>query len=249
MNECLSEFALDDLAVNGRTDAVVVEHLNGCQACRVRIDRRQARVSEFQAALAAPTWTRVRAEAATRRRARRRVLPWAAIAGGAAAMLLLVVLPRRPPGSLGPTPKGSSLAEIVCRRGERTFVIGTGDEVSPGDRLRFRPLPIWPQARYIQVGSVDGTGGYSAFYPAGDGVSVALPARGEPLGGSIRLDDAPGPERLFVVLSATPLSTRDVRRAAEAHAVDGERVARIGGADVVSAWMTLPKRGGSSAAP
>jgi hypothetical protein len=120
-------------------------------------------------------------------------------------------------------------------------VIGSGDEVAPGDRLRFRPLPLWPQARYIQVGSVDGTGGYSPFYPAGDGVSVALPVRGEPLDGSIRLDDAPGPERLFVVLSATPLSTRDVRQVAEAHAVDGERVARIGGAEVATAWIVLPK--------
>ena len=138
MNGCLSEFALDDHAVHGHADVAVAAHLNACQACRARIDGRQARVNEFQETLAAPTWTRVRAEAATRRRARSRALPWAVIAAGAAAILLLVVLPRRPPGSLGPTAKGSSLAEIVCRRGERTFVIGSGDEVAPGDRLRFR---------------------------------------------------------------------------------------------------------------
>jgi hypothetical protein len=249
MNGCLSEFALDDHAVHGHADPTVLAHLNGCQACWVRIDARQALMSEFDETLAAPTWTRVRAEAATRSRSRTGALPWFVVAAGTAVLLLFIIVPRRPPRESVPTPKGSSLAEIVCRRGERTFVIGSGDEVAPGDRLRFRPLPVWPQARYIQVGSVDGTGGYSAFYPAGDGVSVALPARGEPLDGSIRLDDAPSPERLFVVLSATPLSTRDVRRVAEAHAVDGERVARIGGADVVSAWMTLPKRGGSSAAP
>jgi hypothetical protein len=247
MNGCLSEFALDDHAVHGRADPSVVAHLNSCQACRVRIDRRQAQASEFQATLAAPTWTRVRAEAATRRRAR--ALPWAAVAAGTAALLLFAVVPRRPPRESDPTPKGSSLAEIVCRRGERTFVVGSGDEVAPGDRLRFRPLPNWPQARYIQVGSVDGTGRYSPFYPAGGGVSVALPVRGEPLAGSIRLDDAPGPERLLVVLSETQLSTRDVRQVAEAHAADGERVARIGGAAVATAWIVLPKRGGSSAAP
>jgi hypothetical protein len=249
MNECLSEFALDDYAVHGRASPTVVAHLSSCQACRVRIDGRQARVNEFQATLAAPTWTRIRAEAATRGRARTRALPWAAVAAAAAALLLFIIVPRRSPHESGPTPKGSSLAEIVCRRGERTFVLGSGDEVAPGDRLRFRPLPIWPQARYIQVGSVDGTGGYSPFYPAGDGVSVALPARGAPLEGSIRLDDAPGPERLFVVLSATPLSTRDVQQAAQAHAADGERVVRIGGAAVATAWIVLPKRGGSSAAP
>jgi hypothetical protein len=249
MNGCLSEFALDDHAVHGHPSPTAVAHLSGCQACRGRIEERQARVNEFQATLAEPTWTRVRAEAATRRRARTRALPWAVVAAGTAALILFAILPRRPPSEIGPTPKGRALAEIVCRRGERIFVLRSDDEVAPGDRLRFRPLPIWPQARYIQVGSVDGTGGYSPFYPAGDGVSVALPDRGEPLDGSIRLDDAPGPERLFVVLSATPLSTRDVRRVAEAHAVDGERVARIGGADVATAWIVLPKRGGSWAAP
>ena len=249
MNGCLSEFALDDHAVHDQADPTVVAHLNGCQACRVRVDARQALMSEFEETWAAPTWTRVRAEVATRRRSRTGALPWVVVAAGTAVLLLFIIVPRRPPRESGPTPKGSSLAEIVCRRGERTFVIGSGDKVAPGDRLRFRPLPLWPQARYIQVGSVDGSGGYSPFYPAVAGVSVALPARGEPLDGSIRLDDAPGPERLFVVLSATPLSTRDVQQVAQAHAADGDRVARIGGADVATAWIVLSKRGGSSAAP
>ena len=129
-------------------------------------------------------------------------------------------------------------------------MVGTGDEVVPGDALRFLPLPIWPEARFVQVGSVDGTGAYAPFYPPSeDGVSVALPARGTPLDGSIRLDSAPGPERLFVVLSATPLATREVGRAALAHAAGGERVDRIGGTPVVSAWIVLPKRGGTPGAP
>ena len=249
MKGCLSEFALDDDTIHGHPNPTVVAHLSGCQACRAKIDGRQERVSEFQATSAAPTWTRVRAEAATRGRARTRAFRWAAVAAGTAALLLFTIVPRRPPHEPGPTAKGRSLAEIVCRRGERAFVIGSGDEVAPGDRLRFRPLPIWPQARYIQVGTVDGTGGYSPFYPPGDGVSVALPIDGGPLDGSIRLDEAPGPERLFIVLSATPLSTRDVRQVAEAHAADGGRVARIGGAPVATAWIVLPKRGGSSATP
>ena len=248
MNGCPSEFALDDREIHRRGGPPADIHLESCHSCFARRDARQARVAEFEATLAAPTWTRIQAEASARRRRWRRSLPLALL-GTVTASLLLFVAPRRPPAPPSPTPKGNSLAEIVCRRGERTFVIGSGDEVAPGDRLRFRPLPIWPQARYIQVGSVDGTGGYSPFYPAGDGVSAVLPAGGEPLDGSIRLDDAPGPERLFIVLSATPLSVRDVRQAAEAHATDGERVGRISGAEVTAAWIVLPKRGGSSAAP
>ena len=108
---------------------------------------------------------------------------------------------------------------IVCRRGAATFVLAPGGRGVPGDELRFRPLPVWPDARFIQIGSVDGTGRYTPFYPpAPGGGERRVPARGQALDGSIRLDAAPGPERLFVVLSATPLSEAAVRQAAEARA-------------------------------
>ena len=139
---------------------------------------------------------------------------------------------------------------MICRRGEQTFAVAPGDQVQPGDALRFRPLPVWPEARYIQVGSVDGTGAYSPFYPAtDDGASVPLPAGGSPLEGSIRLDDAPGPERVFVVFSAVPLPVPDVARIALAHAGAGDPVDQIAGARVVSAWIFLPKRGGARPGP
>ena len=204
-------------------------------------------MAEFDATLAAPTWTRIQAETGARRRRWRHAFPLVLLATVTAALLLFIV--PRPPATSGPTPKGSALAQIICRRGDRAFVVGAGDEVAPGDALRFLPLPIWPEARFVQVGSVDGTGAYAPFYPpSDDGVSVALPAPGAPLPGSIRLDDAPGPERLFVVLSATPLATREVGRAALAHAAGAERVDRIGGTPVVSAWIILRKRGGTPGA-
>jgi hypothetical protein len=249
MNGCLSDFALDDREIHRRGEPSPDVHLERCPACRARLVERRARVTEFEATLAAPTWTRIQTEAGLLRRRWRRAFPLALL-GMATASLLLFVVPRRPPAASGPTPKGSALAEIICRRGDRTFVVGSGDEVAPGDALRFLPLPVWPEARFVQVGSVDGTGAYAPFYPPGDdGMSVALPARGAPLDGSIRLDGAPGPERLFVVLSAMPLATRDVGRAARAHAAGGERVDRIGGTPVVSAWIVLPKRGGTPGAP
>ena len=249
MNGCLSDFALDDSELHRPGERSADPHLESCPACRARLAERGARIAEFEATLAAPTWTRIQTEAGARRRRWRRAFPLALL-GTAAAALALFVAPRRPPTASGPTPKGSAPAEIICRRGDRTFVVGSGDEVAAGDALRFLPLPIWPEARFIQVGSVDGTGSYAPFYPASDdGVSVALPARGAPLGGSIRLDGAPGPERLFVVLSATPLATREVGHAALEHAAGGEPVDRIGGTPVVSAWIVLPKRGGTPGAP
>jgi len=247
MNGCPSEFVLDDRLIHGRAAPEAEAHIGGCPSCQARIAERGVEAAEF-AGLAAPTWRRVVAEAAARRRRRRAVFPLAFLGvAGAAAGLVLVARTAR---DAAVTPKGSALAEIVCRRGAQTFRLGPGEAVAPGDALRFVPLPIWSEARYIQVGSVDGTGAYAPFYPPADGgLSVALPAPGLPLEGSIRLDDAPGPERLLVVLSTAPLAARDVARAALAHAATVDRIDQIGGAKVVSAWIVLPKRaaGGSSA--
>jgi hypothetical protein len=258
MNSCLSELALDDHEIHGGTDPATEAHLQSCAACQARRVARRAAAAEFQATSAAPIWTRIsarrREELAARRRRWGLALGLSAL-GAAAASLLLVGSGRNHARSddlagSDPTPKGNALVQIVCQRGDRTFPVGAGDEVAAGDTLRFLPLPIWSAARYIQVGSVDGTGAYAPFYPSsGEGVSVPLPARGNPLDGSIRLDAAPGPERLFVVLSERPLAARDVRQAAEAHAARGERVDRIAGASVKSGWIALPKRGGAPAAP
>ncbi|HEY4393236.1 MAG TPA: hypothetical protein VGP64_04205 [Polyangia bacterium] len=248
MNGCLSEFALDDREIHGRAAPTVEAHVAACPSCRARVAERAARVAEFETELAAPTWTRIAAQRSARRRLPPLGIVLAALGTAVASLLLFVgVVPGRRAASPGPTPKGSAPVEIVCRRGAQTFVIGPGEAVVPGDALRFLPLPIWSEARYIQVGSVDGTGAYAPFYPpADDGLSVALPARGVPLEGSIRLDDAPGPERLLVVLSAAPLATRDVARAAVAHVTAADRIDRIGGVKVVSSWIVLPKRGGGA---
>jgi hypothetical protein len=253
MNGCPSHLAVDDLRLHNRSAPVLEAHLASCDACRARLAERDASAAEFEVAFAAPTWTRI--EAAMRDRRRRSGRRWTLTALGAAgaAALLVVAAPGHRAAQTGPTglvAKGRAPAQVTCRRGDQTFSIGPGDEVQPGDALRFRPLPVWREARYIQVGSVDGTGAYGSFYPPSrDGTSVPLPAGESPLEGSIRLDDAPGPERLLVVLSAAPLAVADVARAALAHAATGDRVDEIGGARVVSAWIILPKRRGSGPEP
>jgi hypothetical protein len=157
-------------------------------------------------------------------------------------------LARRPGTYLAP--KGSAPIEVICRRGGAVFLLAPGDDVAPGDELRFRPLPTWRDGRFIQVGSVDGTGRYTPFYPASAGApSVPLPAGGAALEGSIRLDVAPGPERLFVVISDAPLPEAAVATAAEAQASTGTTVDRVQGQAVHSAWIVLPKRAEGARAP
>jgi hypothetical protein len=177
--------------------------------------------------------------------------PVAALLVGVGAVLLWFG-----PRAAGPepvpylAPKGRAPIEIVCRRADRVFVLGPNDGVAPDDELRFRPLPVWPQARFIQVGSVDGTARYTPFYPSEPGGrSVGLPPGGAALAGSIRLDAAPGPERLFIALSAAPLSEAGVRQAALANAAAATTVDEIDGTPVRSAWIVLSKRAGALSAP
>jgi hypothetical protein len=251
---CPSQFALDDQALHGGGSAVTA-HVQTCARCQAIMAERAAHLARFHDG-SATLWTRIAANGQERRRRRRwrRVfvqLP-ALVAGlGAVALLIVGARPfhRSAPSSYV-APKGGAPVEIVCRRGETSFVLAPGDEVAPGDSLRFRPLPVWPDARLIHIGSVDGTGRYTPFYPSAAGAtSVAIPDRGQPLEGSITLDAAPGPERLFVVLSATPVRETDVRHVAESRAATGATVDRIDGAPVLSRWIVLRKRAGAPTTP
>jgi len=269
MTACLSSFAMDDRALHGPIDAAVDRHLGECRRCRTRFEERARVVAAFETdGSAATSWARIAAgghASAERARPRHRVRArwwWLGLSGvlasaGAAAALLVTAgsggLSRAPAPYLAP--KGGALptalptalpvalpVEVLCRRGDRTFVLAPDESVAPGDRLRFRPLPARTDVAFIQIGSVDGRGVYSPFYPAADrDESVPLPPAGQALDGAIALDAAPGPERVFVVLSARPLRVSDVRRAALEGAARLANPDQIGGVSVWSGWVALRK--------
>ena len=138
--------------------------------------------------------------------------------------------------------QGGPSVEIICRRGAETAPLAAGSPLAPGDELRFRPLASPPGARYLVIGSVDGSGRFAPFYPArADGQSVPLPPSGAPLPGGIRIDAMPGPERLVVLWSAAPLPAAAVAPVAEAAARRLERIPEIAGVTVTSAWQLFPK--------
>jgi hypothetical protein len=250
-SECPSHFALDDDGLHGGGRGTAA-HVEGCARCQARLAGRAAASAHFDDAIAAPLWTRVEARAAEQRRQRRRItfVRWSALTGALGALAVAVVVGRTgrdtaaPAGYVG-TKGQPAPVEIFCRRSGASSLLAPGNHVEPRDELRFRPRPVRADARFIQIGSVDGTGRYTPFYPSVAGApSVALPANGQALDGAIRIDDAPGPERLFVVLSATPLSEAAVRRVAEPGAASGTTVDRIDGVPVTTAWIPLPKRAG-----
>jgi hypothetical protein len=243
MSACPSEFALDHFQLHDGAGPGVEAHVRGCTHCQNRLAQRCATEREFDDRLAVPFWHAVLDGRRTRRRRRFLWLGLPPSLAVASALLFLVSRNQEPPRrpSIDLVAKGSASLELHCRRGLATFALAPGDAVAPGDELRFVPRAT-AQGGYVQVGSIDGTGTYTPFYPADSSAdSVRLPPPGQPLPGSIRLDRAPGPERLFFVFSPTPIAAATVRQAAQAHVADLSTTKVIQGIRVTTGWVVLPK--------
>jgi hypothetical protein len=238
MQLCPSDFTLDDLDIHHRAvPSELAEHFAHCPRCTERRARRSLRCDEFRREMAGQLWPAIE-----RRRGRfwrwRLWLGVPTLAVTAAVALFFV----RPSPRGYTAAKGPPEVEVICRRNERTFTLTSDHPLAQGDELRFRPRGGPPSARYIVIGSVDGSGRYVPFYPPStSGFSVPLPAPGEALPGGILIDDVPGPERLLIVLSAQPIPVTGLVPLAEAAAGRLGAIAAVAGQDVVSAWQVLIK--------
>ncbi len=199
---------------------------------------------------------RLEAEAATpRRQPSRWWRPLAVLVPvAAAAAVVLVISHRIEPLATPPVEdiafKGQLAVHVVARRGETQFAVEPGVELAPGDALRFVVTAATPG--YLTVFSVDGRGEASPFYPESAPATSAAPLRLERAGqqtlpGSVVLDEAPGPERLFVVFSPRPFERGPVHERARQLCAAGpcQTVsARALGVDGAVQLLTVSKRGG-----
>ena len=116
----------------------------------------------------------------------------------------------------------------------RVFAVHDGTTLDAGDRIRFAVTPAG--VRYLLVASIDGLGAATIYYPYGGPQSAIIEGdRVEPAG-SIELDAAPGPERIYALLSDEPIAADTV--IAKLRAVAG------GGADAIrhAPALELPVR-------
>jgi hypothetical protein len=241
MSTCLSDYALDGLILDDSGSAQALAHLQICEACQRRREERVAFAQEFERVEADHFWKCVRRG---HQRRRRWVLGLALPSVLTVVCVMTIWLARQDGVPLGTYlgAKGASSMEIRCRRAGKTFAVHSQDSVQAGDELRFIPHPSSSAFRYVQVASIDGTGRYSPFYPSDlRASSLPLPSPGDPLAGSIRLDGAPGPERLFFVYSSVPLSVALVEQAARAQVANLQSAKDIGGGESESGWTVLPK--------
>jgi len=250
MEPCPSAFAWDDHDIHGTPfPEAVARHVEGCPRCHSVREHRQASRRAFAAHVAAP----LRQRLASVPNRRWWIVPSASasasILGVAAVALLLTVQRRRPEPAPYAGAKGAVAIEVAGRRGGRVFEFDGDAVAEPGDEVQ---LTIHAAAglRYVLVGSVDGSGRFSPFYPASvQGRSLELPPSGHPLAPPVVLDGAPGPERIVVVLSGAPLPVQAVgrwaERAADHPGASAPEIPEAAGGGVVVRWVTLPKAAGS----
>jgi len=198
----LSALTLDALALGALDrdrEAEVQAHLASCTACRGAHDAAAALREHFT--------LRVLPRGLQARRRPR----WVWLAVPALAAVLLAVLwphPAQPELSdLGV--KGTASWQVFANRSGHTFAVHDGTELAAGDRIRFIVVP--GGARYLLVASVDGRGAVTIYYPYEGSQSAPINGERFELTGSIVLDAAPGPERIYALLSDEPITADAVR--------------------------------------
>ena len=217
----LRDLPPDDLR---RLDA----HAGHCARCTTRRAEHQAAVAHFHALVLPRTLPLIEA----RQRPLHARLWGIAIALPALAAALLVLTHRfderraglqqagkeagTQAGTIGV--KGDDLMQVFALHhseapggGAPSVVrVGNGQRLAPGDALRF---VLYPSGLpYALIASVDGAGQVSVYFPFHGEESAAVDgAVAVPIAGSIVLDRAPGPERLFAIFSERPIAARVVR--------------------------------------
>jgi hypothetical protein len=164
----------------------------------------------------------------------------------AVAFVLLVALVPLGRAFLGEQPhnrtKGSVQLEMFVkdeagvRKGRDGMVLHQGDQI----QFRYRAVG----RRYLFVVSVDSRGVVSPLYPDAEAASIPVRPDGlHTLDGSVILDDAVGPERIFAVFSDEPVSYRSIEQALSKREGDLDRLQRLDlqGEDVDQASILIIK--------
>jgi hypothetical protein len=211
------------LALLAPADAEQIgQHLAACESCRADLGTLAADHRRFDREVFPQTRAAV-----VRRRWRwgswRVVLPSLGVVAAAAAAWALVI-------GLGPErdvlrTKGDQTLAIFTARKQGVAQVSDGMTLRPGDRIRF---VLWPAGmRHAVIASIDGAGKATVYHPFGGKESAPLPeSMRVEVPGAIVLDDRPGPERVFAVLTPRPFPTATVVEALQKLAARGTAAVR-----------------------
>ena len=95
------------------------------------------------------------------------------------------------------------------------FPVNPGQVLRPGDKIRFVVNP--GAAKFLLIGSRDGSGTFTVYHPFGGDKSIAIERGLHELPGAVELDQVSGTERLVAVFSNEPVGAKVVQRALDAN--------------------------------
>jgi hypothetical protein len=217
----LSSLVIDALAAGKLDDAEATTaraHITECARCRGDLDTARAAMAHFERSVLPRTLPAIQ-----RPRARWWILP--SVLAPVLATLALVFWFRRvpPPPDDSVRIKGALTFQVFANRHGEVIPVRDGTHLEAGDSIRFVVGAATP---YVMVASIDGAGHPSIYYPyEGERSGTATPSPSE-LPGSIVLDAASGPERVFALASATPLDANVVTQALAAIGARGPSAIR-----------------------
>jgi hypothetical protein len=214
---CISDLGFDRWHAGELEEAEAEDlemHLRGCTSCR---EREQQLSEQAQTFLAQFPKLELQGRTGTL------VVPlksrrWRALsllgAGLAAAAGLALVLRQGPPAptsfsDTGARSKGAARIGFHVKHGTRVFTGTEGQNLYPGDQVRFVVSTSKPQ--HLAILSRDGAGKVSEYYP-GTGQSCAIPmGQNLALETSVELDSTLGTEELWGVFCDAPFSVEPLR--------------------------------------
>lgn len=137
---------------------------------------------------------------------------WLAPASALAAAAVVVIVLVRRGGEPTPTPpdddfqvKGDEIALVIhVATPDGSRRLASGDEVKPGDKLRFEVNAAKPG--YLAIVGIDGSGTLTVYHPGNGTGPMAFDPAARLLPGAIALDATPGDEQFYALYSARPFA-------------------------------------------
>jgi len=199
-----SLLVIDALAARRLDDAEAAAHIASCDRCRADLEAAEAACARFTRDVFPRTVANIR-----ERRRWKLGLAMVAPVLAAAALAIWLLRPHDPDDDI--RVKGALTFQVFAKRGAAIISVRDATRLAPGDQIRF--VVGCGAPAYLLVASIDGAGRATIYHPYGGTRSARAEAAPTELPGSIVLDDAPGPERVFALVSETPLETTVVERA------------------------------------
>jgi len=202
-------------ALSSEEQGEIEHHLGDCERCRADHAGYAADARRFSQEVFPRTVKRLQRAPGWRLGSLlRRPALWLLAPAMTTAIVLLVARDRLSDGGRRDTATGAEndisvkggapSLRTFARRMQHVFPVKNGMQLHAGDEVRF--VVDSPQLPFLLLASVDGAGRVNIYFPY-DGNQSGVIATGKPteLPGSIVLDTAPGPERVFAFYSKAPL--------------------------------------------